>query len=1081
MGSTAEKQIICTSCGFAFELSYPKGTRPPRFTACPSCRVRIDVRRASAESARDALKTGPTAAAYEILSGFRRGMLEDDKAPRLYFEGGTKRPETPSYFPTNRSPLGLGREEDANGPDDNPPAAMNPNMTQGQWAAFSDDAPSLNRPVRRKPLVRNLEEEQRASVLEQAPSAPPVSHSPKPSRARRPGDVTPPVGEMENRRAPIGFRPPSHGQTETFPKPRPVARPQTNTRGVARRTTGVSSSLNRPTPVPGRRIDGWSAARPAELMVPEAQPFRRIESRPNAATAAKIAATPPRRTAESRQRIDRTLPDIELDESRRAKATLLQALKEGTTEYAKSIEDELAAIRNKVSRRRSPTHPDAPQSSDNLFDDEPEDPSEGYDGQARDEFLSDDLFGAGDIPEFPDDGATQPDLPPDAASHLAPKASPPLGTKPAGVNPEAPPKRPTTRQRLEPAALEPRDTKPFLEVVKRQRQDSGISAPRLNVPGAASNPILALDFDEATGADTLPDGVEGAKRDPEPSSVTRSSITSLDSAQKAFIFGDSDVPPGGEEPTAEPEPASTKARPSFEHLELPSSRKWAEPAFLDHDEDVRDLLDDTPSRLGYRVAGVALLVLLLAMGFVVWSKSNNNAEDAPAAEKSTPFEVNHSKEETETLRLRAFDQARHQVDRARTLTVARLAVLDATDFRGPAVAARYKEAVRAFVAGEKDAAKLAMADAYSLGLEEVEQYILYGTLLIETAEYDKARKVLREARDRFPRQADLAPLLSRAFGEDPWFLPDTVTIGSRGLSGIKSLGGGSTITLRFMNGDTTVAAFKPAQSRLQSDYRAEIAAWRLCVLLECTFKIPYNRPVRITRSVFFELYNNLDSSKQRAYASNFDDLRWRGHEPSEFLYGTEKEWVDDFTQLPIEATAVWSPWLTQGQGQEDLEQPLAKSVAAWKDNPLTSTHHGRVLSRAEAMSTRDLAQQLSDMLVFDFLVGNWDRFSTVPEWWGANCQFGAGKLISIDNGAAFPVYQNSKVTERFTRVQRFSRSLIHELRLLDKDQTKAWLFPQPSSKEDEAFERFWKQRAMVLGRVDELVEQYGEDAVMAFD
>src|SRR5690606_32504050 len=100
---------------------------------------------------------------------------------------------------------------------------------------------------------------------------------------------------------------------------------------------------------------------------------------------------------------------------------------------------------------------------------------------------------------------------------------------------------------------------------------------------------------------------------------------------------------------------------------------------------------------------------------------------------------------------------------------------------------------------------------------------------------------------------------------------------------------------------------------------------------------------------------------------------------------------------------------------------------------------------------------------------------------GTNCNSGGGKLISIDNGAAFPTYTNSKVRSRFEMSQRFSRSLIMELRALDKDTALEWLFPSPSRHEVEKFERFWKNRALVLERVDQLIEEHGEDAILALD
>jgi len=125
--------------------------------------------------------------------------------------------------------------------------------------------------------------------------------------------------------------------------------------------------------------------------------------------------------------------------------------------------------------------------------------------------------------------------------------------------------------------------------------------------------------------------------------------------------------------------------------------------------------------------------------------------------------------------------------------------------------------------------------------------------------------------------------------------------------------------------------------------------------------------------------------------------------------------------------------------------------------------------------------QISDVLVFDFLVGNWDRFSGVPAWWGVNCQFTDGHIVSIDNGAAFTTTANDRVRARFESAERFSRSLLRELELLDPPTVGDWLFPEASPLEKRKLERFWLQRAAVLDRVGQLSSEHGEDTVLAFD
>lgn len=354
----------------------------------------------------------------------------------------------------------------------------------------------------------------------------------------------------------------------------------------------------------------------------------------------------------------------------------------------------------------------------------------------------------------------------------------------------------------------------------------------------------------------------------------------------------------------------------------------------------------------------------------------------------------------------------------------------------------------------------------------------YGELFLEAKAYQEARVTLRELRDGYPDHAPFGELLGRAYDEDPYFLPRVASLRpGRDVDSIDKLGGGSTISLKLKRKHKTYAAFKPLQTRYQTNYRSEIAAWRLCQLLTCHFDIPYNRPVRISRKHFDRLYS-MSTNRQRNYAKNFTDLIWQNG----WLYGTEKAWVPGFISFPIEDADVWTGWLAQSSAERYFDKPLTEVLEGWLEHERTRKAHERLFANhASGLTTRALAAQLSDLLVFDFLVGNWDRFSTNPNWWGTNCQFKDGRFVSIDNGAAFPKYTNRTVAKRFMYVEIFSRSLIRELRLLEREPTLERLFPNPSSRELAAFEVFWQQRRRVLDRVDALILEHGQKAVLAFD
>lgn len=313
---------------------------------------------------------------------------------------------------------------------------------------------------------------------------------------------------------------------------------------------------------------------------------------------------------------------------------------------------------------------------------------------------------------------------------------------------------------------------------------------------------------------------------------------------------------------------------------------------------------------------------------------------------------------------------------------------------------------------------------------------------------------------------------------DPRFLPPVTDLSEEICDTIDPLGGGSTLTFKLKLKGENIGAFKPYQTRKQSNYRAEIAAWRLCELLECDFSVPWNRPIRIEHAVFDKLFSRSKSKKKQQYRAELRDIIWTKSDGKTYVYGTMKDWVPDFTRFPIEYTSFWKPWLSQNQYISEYK-PLEEALRPLKRNKNTQKLLPVILSQSKGLTVKALAAQVSEILVFDYLIGNWDRFSGVGSWWGVNCQYKDGRIISIDNGASFPKYSNDKVYERFMMTERFSSHFIQNLRELDKDTTFKMLFPEPSKHETESFEQFWKQRASVLSRIDKLTEKYGADKVLS--
>lgn len=372
---------------------------------------------------------------------------------------------------------------------------------------------------------------------------------------------------------------------------------------------------------------------------------------------------------------------------------------------------------------------------------------------------------------------------------------------------------------------------------------------------------------------------------------------------------------------------------------------------------------------------------------------------------------------------------------------------------------------------------------FALAMEAAEPtadlYAEHAVLLVEAGQFARAREVAFDGLDRFPDSAELIAAEDRAIDEDPVLMPPIRTLRPDvDLDALKALGGGSTVTLRAVNGETTLAAIKPDQDLGQSMYRSEIAFYKLCEILRCSFRVPYNAHVRISRSDFDALYNRISSAKQSGYRSKFGHLRWKRESGGEFLHATWKEWVPDFTSFPVEATSAWQPWL-KVNSKDDLSTP----VTAWLPTlaglagPRGFTRHSERMQLAADLTMGQLIAQLSDQLAMDFLSNNWDRFSGDPELYGANCHLERTGLVAIDNGASFPPWNASRVERRLKYTQRFNRRFVQAVRRLDHDKTLERLFPAASGDEVKRFEIFWARRQELLDYVDELIATHGEDAV----
>lgn len=240
------------------------------------------------------------------------------------------------------------------------------------------------------------------------------------------------------------------------------------------------------------------------------------------------------------------------------------------------------------------------------------------------------------------------------------------------------------------------------------------------------------------------------------------------------------------------------------------------------------------------------------------------------------------------------------------------------------------------------------------------------------------------------------------------------------------------------------AAYKPESKRGHKRYRGEIASYRLGKLLA----IP-NVPPATAHAFKRDALRAALQADGRAVAL-FDD---ESIDHSGRIFGALMPWIDKLEFTPIESPTEMARWKKELQNGGDLPE-----------------------------DRRALAKQISTLVVFDALTGNWDR------WSGANVGIDkpTGTLLFVDNDASFfdpipPAFAPQMMLLK--GVDRFSRALVARLRVIDALMlADAFGDEEPGSPllPARVVAACDQRRKDVLAVIDAKIAQLGEPAVLYF-
>lgn len=271
------------------------------------------------------------------------------------------------------------------------------------------------------------------------------------------------------------------------------------------------------------------------------------------------------------------------------------------------------------------------------------------------------------------------------------------------------------------------------------------------------------------------------------------------------------------------------------------------------------------------------------------------------------------------------------------------------------------------------------------------------------------------------------------------------------VSSVRFNRGGSSISLRLLFSDGTRAAFKPDQTNEQTIPRKEIAAFRLSRLVGLEAVAPAV-PRRFTVE---ELTEKFDPSSV------------------DILPRFQAEVVLDSDGMVVGELSWWIPTIVDAK-LDGVLVDTPDGINLWRQY-LT-------VGEAEPESDRVLLPQISNMLVFDYLINNSDRFS------GSNTKMSPDGqiLFFMDNTLSFgPVPEGVKfVRSMLEHSQKFSRSLVSRTRALDEARLREAMTTDTGPYEQlltnsEIAAVLYRKDAF-LGYVDDLIANHGQDAVLVY-
>jgi len=356
----------------------------------------------------------------------------------------------------------------------------------------------------------------------------------------------------------------------------------------------------------------------------------------------------------------------------------------------------------------------------------------------------------------------------------------------------------------------------------------------------------------------------------------------------------------------------------------------------------------------------------------------------------------------------------------------------------------------------------------------------YLEVLAEAERWDRARSVAIESIQRFDSPAQFEKTYRETLENQPslqQYRP--IDLGSReDVRTIRPVDRGGLPAYAVYGPEGTTSFLLVPEAEGVRDWRDQIAAWRLCELLECGFEIPETRAAKIDSESFDQLFEPRGSESP---APERSALEWMERNDEKILRGAVRRWPANLERWPIEAVSLWRPWISGYVDDVPWNTTVAEALEDRPDTDIEPAVREQIRSTTGSWTVRRTARQLSNVLTYDYLTNNWGRFQEKPETYGASHHVGSEWFVTVRSGTVFQNRGSRRVEDRFNWTNRFSEDFLTSLRLLERDRAASILYPTPTGITDAKLRIFWRQRKRVLNRVDHLAGKSSRDKIVFFE